>query len=207
MSTLTHVYIDQKRVIIDFFAAKRIHCPLIWSIIIIDASIIFHFQFTNQTSACVQNADLSRASLTSLSIDSCQVLFIIVFKTFSLQYSHLSDIKCELKIMTLLEFMYIVMPNYIFKGGSRKGLKSGIKIIQDKTSRKKCVYCWMKTQNYLRLSQMKKTFRCTRKVTTVQSRIIMYMYVNDFDCVYNTAGCVCMAMTIFNNWPTFSIYT
>jgi hypothetical protein len=40
---------------------------------------------------------------------------------------------CELKIMALLEYIgYLV---YICKGGSRRGLKSGIKIIYDKTSR------------------------------------------------------------------------
>jgi hypothetical protein len=31
--------------------------------------------------------------------------------------------------------MYIVIPNYIFKGRSNRGLKSGIKIIHDKTLR------------------------------------------------------------------------
>jgi hypothetical protein len=31
--------------------------------------------------------------------------------------------------------MYIVIPNYIFKGGSKRGLKSGIKIIHGKTLR------------------------------------------------------------------------
>jgi hypothetical protein len=34
-------------------------------------------------------------------------------ETFSSQFGHLSDIKCELKIMTLLEFMYIVMPIHL----------------------------------------------------------------------------------------------
>jgi hypothetical protein len=39
----------------------------------------------------------------------------------------------------------------------------------------------MKTQNCLRLSQIKGTFRCSGKVATVQSQILMYMYVNDFE--------------------------
>jgi DUF1680 family protein len=37
----------------------------------------------------------------------------------------------------------------------------------------------MKTQNYLRLSPN----GCTRKVTTVQIRVPIYMYMNDFDTV------------------------
>jgi hypothetical protein len=40
----------------------------------------------------------------------CQVPFIIVIKTLISQNGHLSETKCELKIITLLEIMYIVIP-------------------------------------------------------------------------------------------------
>jgi hypothetical protein len=60
---------------------------------------------------------------------SRQVPFIhvIVFK-----HGHLSDIKFELNIMTLLEFMYILIPIHRQRR-IQKGLKSGMKIISDKT--------------------------------------------------------------------------
>jgi hypothetical protein len=76
-------------------------------------------------------------------INSWQVPFIhvIIIKTFILQYGHLSDIKCELKIMNLLEFVYIVIPIHLQRR-IQKGFKKWKKIIIDKTSKKKGIAEW-----------------------------------------------------------------
>jgi hypothetical protein len=72
-------------------------------------------------------------------------IHVIVIKSFSSQYRHLSDIKCELKIMTLLEFMYIYIGTPMhFQRQVQKGVKEWNKNHLWQNIKNKKKYCWMK---------------------------------------------------------------